>query len=697
MIGRSIRIVSVLVLSVSLLLFWPSSPVASESADVNPGAPQGISLGDTAFGVGMAFDGNNLWYTLPWDLEAPDTKIYGIDATTGEPVATLDMFDLVADRIIVPGGLAWDPNSGHLWVATMFNLTAIADEWFGDGEIFEIDPAGPTLVSSFITSPITEAHGESFRGVIDGLAYDRWSGTLWFSPLESLHVYEVDVLGGLVSSFELSLGGDIWNGGLTFDGNHLWLSLRTGDAFGDGMDGPAGVTLVEFTTDGVPLGAYERDTGVILPEDIAFDDVTFSTCVIWVNSIGSTLMAFDVPCPLRVEATMHPGETLDLEKQVSLPDSLPFPSDEPTVVWWEVECEPPGIEVTLTPDMRSGVAFGATVLFDESIVVPLNTAPGEYHCVVAFLSNAVPEGAVFEQQLIWITVEARVLIPCDIFDAEVEIEDDEFEVEGSCTLGAGSDGIDPPNEDVTFTLGPYTVTIPAGSFTLDDDDDDDEWEFEGVIDGVELEVEIEIEDDGTFEFEVEGEGADLTGIANPVEVMLTVGDDTGSAVVFAEFDDDDNHDDDDDEDGPSPLAVHLDIKPRSCRNPLNVKSKGVLPVALLGTESFDVSQIDPGTIRLEGVAPLRWSTEDVATPFEPFTGKEDAYDCTKEGPDGFVDLALKFKTRQVVAALGDVSHGDVLVLKISGTLWDGRPFQGEDVVVILKKGKEWRHHLDVTP
>lgn len=139
------------------------------------------------------------------------------------------------------------------------------------------------------------------------------------------------------------------------------------------------------------------------------------------------------------------------------------------------------------------------------------------------------------------------------------------------------------------------------------------------------------------------------------------------------------------------LLVAVDIKPGSCRNPLNTKSKGVLPVAILGTEGFDVTQVDPSLIALEGVAPLRWAYEDVATPFEPFIGKEDAFDCTEEGPDGYLDLTLKFDTQEVVAALGDVNDGDVLVLQLTGNLMEefgGTPILGEDVVVILKKGKK---------
>ena len=136
------------------------------------------------------------------------------------------------------------------------------------------------------------------------------------------------------------------------------------------------------------------------------------------------------------------------------------------------------------------------------------------------------------------------------------------------------------------------------------------------------------------------------------------------------------------------MPVAVDIKPQSCPNPLNVKSKGVLPVAILGTEYFDASQIDAASVSLEGVTSLRSNLEDVATPFEPFTGKEDCYECTNDGPDGYVDLTLKFDTQQVVAAIEPVTDGQCVVLKLTGNLVDGTPITGEDVVRILKKGKK---------
>ena len=134
------------------------------------------------------------------------------------------------------------------------------------------------------------------------------------------------------------------------------------------------------------------------------------------------------------------------------------------------------------------------------------------------------------------------------------------------------------------------------------------------------------------------------------------------------------------------IDVAVDIKPQSCPNPLNVKKKGVLPVAILGTADFDVTQVDPSTLMLVGVSPLRWALEDVATPYAPFVGKEESTDCNTLGPDGYLDLTLKFDAQEIVAALGSVSDGDVLILTLTGNLLNGITINGEDVIIIIKKG-----------
>jgi photosystem II stability/assembly factor-like uncharacterized protein len=128
--------------------------------------------------------------------------------------------------------------------------------------------------------------------------------------------------------------------------------------------------------------------------------------------------------------------------------------------------------------------------------------------------------------------------------------------------------------------------------------------------------------------------------------------------------------------------VEVDIKPQSCPNPLNIKSKGVLPVAILGTANFDVSDIDVSSVKLVGVVPLRSDEKDVATPFDG-----ELCDCTKKGPDGFEDLTLKFDKKTIVDALGEVNKGDEVELNLTGELRDGTPIEGTDCVVITPVGR----------
>ena len=94
--------------------------------------------------------------------------------------------------------------------------------------------------------------------------------------------------------------------------------------------------------------------------------------------------------------------------------------------------------------------------------------------------------------------------------------------------------------------------------------------------------------------------------------------------------------------------------------------------------------------------PLRSDLEDVAIPYEPYTGKENSSDCTDEGPDGFLDLTLKFDNQEIIQAIEEalereLEDGEVLVLTLKGNLkeeFGGTEIYGEDVIVIEKKEKK---------
>jgi hypothetical protein len=135
-----------------------------------------------------------------------------------------------------------------------------------------------------------------------------------------------------------------------------------------------------------------------------------------------------------------------------------------------------------------------------------------------------------------------------------------------------------------------------------------------------------------------------------------------------------------------PVDVPVDIKPGSCPNPFNMRSQGDLPVAILGTLDLDVSMIDPASVRLAGVAPLRSGYEDVGTPFMPYVGKADCdLDCHEMESDGFMDLTFKFDSQEVAAALADAAG--CVAVGLTGNFWPeygGGPIAGEDVMRTLR-------------
>lgn len=121
--------------------------------------------------------------------------------------------------------------------------------------------------------------------------------------------------------------------------------------------------------------------------------------------------------------------------------------------------------------------------------------------------------------------------------------------------------------------------------------------------------------------------------------------------------------------------IDVDVKPGSDINPLNLRSKGVLPVAILGSEDFDVALIDPTSLLLNGVPPLRWNYSDSSSCHD------------EEMPDGFGDLILKFSTPEIADSLGDVKQRDIVALTMTGFLMDGTPATGEAVVWIVQVKK----------
>jgi dipeptidyl aminopeptidase/acylaminoacyl peptidase len=121
-----------------------------------------------------------------------------------------------------------------------------------------------------------------------------------------------------------------------------------------------------------------------------------------------------------------------------------------------------------------------------------------------------------------------------------------------------------------------------------------------------------------------------------------------------------------------PPVVAVDVKPGSHRNPINPRSRGVTPVAILSTQvaagddvDFDATTVDVATVMLgpDGAAPERSAIEDV-------------------DDDGDADLLLHVRTQ----ALGVMAGDDILCLV--GATTDGTEIEGCDTIATVpKRGK----------
>jgi hypothetical protein len=105
------------------------------------------------------------------------------------------------------------------------------------------------------------------------------------------------------------------------------------------------------------------------------------------------------------------------------------------------------------------------------------------------------------------------------------------------------------------------------------------------------------------------------------------------------------------------ILVDVDIKPGGVPNSINLKSNGVVPVAILGSDELDVTQIDAATLLFAGAGPDHSALEDV-------------------NDDSVLDLVMHVPTQSTNLQAGDAQAC------VAGSLLDATPFKGCDSVRI---------------
>ena len=118
------------------------------------------------------------------------------------------------------------------------------------------------------------------------------------------------------------------------------------------------------------------------------------------------------------------------------------------------------------------------------------------------------------------------------------------------------------------------------------------------------------------------------------------------------------------------LDPNILIKPGGDPNPINPMSQGVIPVAILGSDSFDVSDVDTSTLIFGPTVVL--GDPCCASPIHRQLGHfEDVND------DGFTDLVSHYRTQEAGIAFGEISAS------VTGTTIGGIPFEGCEYIVTV--------------
>lgn len=114
------------------------------------------------------------------------------------------------------------------------------------------------------------------------------------------------------------------------------------------------------------------------------------------------------------------------------------------------------------------------------------------------------------------------------------------------------------------------------------------------------------------------------------------------------------------------LKINIDIKPKSFPNCVNLKSQGLIPVAILGDERFDISKVDPLSLQFVGVGIAIKKNGEPQVAFEDINN------------DSRLDLISHFETDKLLLT------GEEESATLTGKLFNSKAIRGTDSICFVR-------------
>jgi len=143
------------------------------------------------------------------------------------------------------------------------------------------------------------------------------------------------------------------------------------------------------------------------------------------------------------------------------------------------------------------------------------------------------------------------------------------------------------------------------------------------------------------------------------------------------------------------VPIQIDVKPGSNKNPINLASKGVIPVAIFTTADFNAADVDVSTVIWAGAHVAQKNNGSFMSGLEDVDG------------DGDLDLVIHFRLEETTlldvyegllrADLADGkidSNHQAVDIALEGMTNDGTFFRGSDIADLFLTGKDLEEFLE---